>query len=67
LSLIAKQENANRKAIGQLSFQEAQSNLEEAQIPPIFAIDQVTVPGSDGPRSGGHAPQVQHRDRQGQA
>lgn len=57
----------DREGVDQLSFKETQADLEDGQIPAVFAINEVSATFVDGARTGRNCPDIQQDDRQGQA
>ena len=59
--------NGNFLAINKKPFNEAPADLKNAQIPPVFAIHQVTETILDGASAGGNEPNVQESHHESQA
>ena len=54
------------KLIGQTPFNDSQANLEDRQVPAIFAIDETALTISNGPSTDRNEPDVEQSHSQGQ-
>ena len=59
--------NKDRKAIDDTSFEITKTNLEDAQITAIHAINQVTQTSMNGTSANGKQPDIEQSDSQSQA